>query len=256
LIEIRHVEDANLTEAYDAYYARQTTAHDRDYYRWLVKLLRPQPGRRLLDVACGQGPLLHAAAERGLAACGVDLSRQALTRSDALPVGAAFVLGSGECLPFADGCFAYVTSIGSLEHYGDPERGAAELARVLAPEGRAVVLLPNTFGLLWTVRDARHTGEVCDDGQPIQRYGTRKEWERLLERGGFRMERVVGFDIPVRPRSLRGWFRFLVHPIDLARAVLIWLFMPVNLAGCLVYICGRARERAAASEPAPGDRAS
>ena len=163
------------------------------------------------------------------------------------------MLGSGERLPFADGCFDYVTSIGSLEHYVDPERGAAELARVLAPEGRAVVLLPNTFGLLWTVRDARHTGEVCDDGQPIQRYGTRKEWERMLERGGFRMERVVGFDIPVRPQSFRGWLRaLLVHPIALARAVLIWLFMPVNLAGCLVYICGCATGPA----PTTGERAS
>ena len=89
MIEIRHVEDANLTEAYDAYYTRQTTAHDRDYYRWLVKLLR-SPGRaagcwtwRAARARCCMRPRNGA-----LSACGVDLSQAGFD-----PIGRA----SGGC---------------------------------------------------------------------------------------------------------------------------------------------------------------
>jgi SAM-dependent methyltransferase len=46
-------------------------------------------------------------------------------------------------LPFAGGSFDAAVATGALEYVGDLGRGLGELARVLRPEGRAVVSFPN-----------------------------------------------------------------------------------------------------------------
>jgi demethylmenaquinone methyltransferase/2-methoxy-6-polyprenyl-1,4-benzoquinol methylase len=54
--------------------------------------------------------------------------------------GARYVRGDGLRLPFADATFDAVTVAFGLRNYADPERGLAEMRRVLRPGGRAVVL--------------------------------------------------------------------------------------------------------------------
>jgi len=243
MIEIRHTGEGGLRAAYDEFYESRQTRHEDDYYRWLIRLLRPQAGRSLLDVACGEGPLVRTAAAAGLCARGVDLSRTALAKAGKNRGEESFVQAEGERLPFANGTFDYVTSIGSLEHYENPDRGAAELKRVLAPGGRALILLPNTFGLYWTIKHAWRTGEIFDDGQPIQRYGTRKEWERLLAGQGLATDEVLGFDVPARPQSLKSWIHCLLRPWGWPRLIFVWMMIPINLAGCLVYLCTHAENQ-------------
>ncbi|MBN2490111.1 MAG: class I SAM-dependent methyltransferase [Planctomycetes bacterium] len=240
MIEIKHGLAPCPQTAYERFYAARTTEHELDYYLWLLRLLGLRAGERLLDVGCGEGALVRAVRARQVAAWGVDVARKALESAGGASGGdRAVVQADGERLPFPDRCFDVVTSVGSLEHYADPERGAGELARVLVPGGRALVLVPNTFGLLWTVKHALRTGEIFDDGQPIQRYGTRGEWERLLVRQGLRVARVVGFDVPVRPQRVRSWLGLLVRPRTLGLTLIGRFLIPVNLASCLVYLCRR-----------------
>jgi SAM-dependent methyltransferase len=52
------------------------------------------------------------------------------------------VLGVGEYLPFADDSFDAVISIAVLEHVRNPFRCAAEIARVVRPGGKVLVLVP------------------------------------------------------------------------------------------------------------------
>ena len=61
-------------------------------------------------------------------------------------------------LPFADATFASVVAIHSIEHVPDPERMLAEVARVLAPGGRAMFATPNrlTFGRPDEIIDPYH----------------------------------------------------------------------------------------------------
>jgi len=47
-----------------------------------------------------------------------------------------YVFGTAESLPFEDQTFDKVLSVSCLEHFADPERGIAEMARVLKPGGR------------------------------------------------------------------------------------------------------------------------
>ncbi len=99
----------------------------------------------MLDVACGQGTFLTAAAAHGLEVAGVDVSDVALAVARERVPAAALQVGSGEQLPYPDESFDYVTCIGSLEHFENPNAGAAEIRRVLRARGRGVIFVPNLF---------------------------------------------------------------------------------------------------------------
>jgi hypothetical protein len=113
-----------------------------------------------------------------------------------------------------------------------------EIHRVLRPGGSACILLPNTFSLLGNVNYARKTGEVWDDGQPIQRYNTRGGWARMLEGSGLAVQRVVGYELPA-PRTKRDLFWYLRRPRKVAH-LLVGRMLPLNLMNCHVFLCRRS----------------
>ncbi|MEE8470590.1 MAG: hypothetical protein V3S51_04600, partial [Dehalococcoidia bacterium] len=65
-----------LQSAYNEWYARSGEAKydgreaKRYYNRMMDKLLKVEPGKRALDVACGSGSLLRLAEEKGLTTFG------------------------------------------------------------------------------------------------------------------------------------------------------------------------------------------
>lgn len=224
-------------QGYETIYSGPDEIRQLDsFYAWLLDLIEAVPGRRLLDVACGVGVLPNKAAKLGLKAHGVDLSEEAI--HTALTEGSAgFVVGNGESLPYPTGYFDYIMSIGSLEHYLDPFLGACEMARVMAPDGKACILLPNLYSILGTVYNALKYGRTVGDNQPLQRYAALRDWQDMLEQSKFIVERVVKYEREW-PRSLRdiGWY--LRHPRSLAR-LLLTPFIPLNWASCFVYLCGK-----------------
>lgn len=241
MLEIRHVSgSANLQRAYDRIYSGPGIRHLDSFYRWILCLLQPMRGRRLLDIACGVGVLPRIALEMGVKAYGCDLSEQAIRSGAKLTAG--LLVANGEQLPYADGSFDYVTSIGSLEHYEDPAAGIREIVRVLAPSGLACVLLPNTFSLLGNVLFAWHTGRTADDGQPIQRYAARYEWQDLLEANGLTVVHTVKYECEL-PTSWADMVWYLRHPKALARLLLTPL-LPLNLANSFVFLCRSGRRTA------------
>jgi SAM-dependent methyltransferase len=239
MIQIRHVP-GDTRSAYNAIYSGSGIRHPEWMWPWLLDLLGARPGMRLLDVACGEGQLLRYAAAMGVDAHGVDLSDIALTRAAAGSGRVRLAAANGEQLPYADATFDLVTNLGSLEHYEDPAQGAAEMARVLAPNGLVCLHVPNTFGLRWSVMYAWRHGRIHDDGQPIQRYGTRDQWTRLLESASLRVLRVLPFDEPADlPERGAQWPALLVrHPSRLL--IPLTRLLPVDMASIFLFVCTRA----------------
>jgi SAM-dependent methyltransferase len=236
MIEIRHADkdETQLQQAYDRIYKEGTLEHEKSYYRWILKQLRTRPGSRLLDVCCGTGKLADLARQERIFAFGADFSHVAVQQATS-PMCVSDALE----LPFADQTFDYVVNLGSLEHLSDMRLGVREMARVLKPSGDCCVLVPNTFGLLWTIRVAKWTGEIDDDGQPLQRYGTRGEWQRLLNANGLVVRRVIGYELPP-PNSARMWKDYLANPWMKLIPLLMWRFIPINLASMFVFFCGKS----------------
>jgi SAM-dependent methyltransferase len=96
-------------------------------------------GASILDVGCGTAGFMLACHKRGARPVGVDLphiiqvARDGLVRviGDTLPL----VSADGRRLPFRDGSFDIVVSIGVLEHVPRPAALVEEMARVLRRGG-------------------------------------------------------------------------------------------------------------------------
>lgn len=113
---------------------------------WITAAVGPTPGRRVLDLGCGDGHLarlLDDDVHRPASYLGVDLleERLAEARTDA-PAWATFEIASADQLPVADGGVDVVVAMTLLSSVPDPSfraRIAAEIGRVLVPGGRFVV---------------------------------------------------------------------------------------------------------------------
>src|ERR1700727_1968292 len=103
-----------------------------------------QPTSTILDVGCSTGHLLEDLHREAPAAqlIGVDLVANGLGKAH-LSVPQARLLQADACaLPLVDASVDAVVSANLLEHVPDDVRALAEIARVLRPRGRAVIVIP------------------------------------------------------------------------------------------------------------------
>ncbi len=93
-------------------------------------------GEQVLDVATGPGYVAAAALERGAEPVGIDIAEGMIAVARRDNPGIEFILGDAEEMPFEPGGFDVVVANFVLNHLPQPERAAAEFARVLRPGGR------------------------------------------------------------------------------------------------------------------------
>jgi SAM-dependent methyltransferase len=105
-------------------------------------------GGRVLEVGCGPGHLsIQMARDHGLEVTAVDLDPAMIERAranarrqmDGELTKLSFAVADVAAMPFADASFDLVVSTLSMHHWADPAAAQAEIARVLAPGGRALV---------------------------------------------------------------------------------------------------------------------
>ena len=103
------------------------------------------PGKRVLDVACGEGYGSALLARTASAVTGVDIASDAVerARSNYALANLAFECASCERLPFPDASFDLAVSFETIEHIEAQAAFLDELARVLAPDGVLVLSSPN-----------------------------------------------------------------------------------------------------------------
>ncbi len=153
---------ANVSDVARAYYAMTDDVVDRRRERFLRHIAGAEArgealAERLpvvgtiLEVGCGTGGLLVAAARAGRTVVGVDIAsrwlvvarRRLADRGFNVPMIAA----EAERLPWPDATFDAVAADSVLEHLDDPSRALREWRRVLRPGGTLVVWSPNRFTL-------------------------------------------------------------------------------------------------------------
>jgi len=202
-----------------------------------LEKIRPIPGKLLIDVSCGRGKLAAFARAKGLKIIGLDFSLSAIRVAQQADPELHLLISDGEQIALKAQIADYVTHIGNLEHYQNPDLGVQEVARLLKPDGTAVILLPNGFSLAGNIQNVRRTGWVFDDGQPIQRYNTREGWRELLEANGLTVIKTIRYE-HFLPKTRKDWLSHLKRPSRLLRWALAWA-IPFNLSNCFVYFCKR-----------------
>jgi SAM-dependent methyltransferase len=137
-------------------------ALQRMEYDRFADFLASQDGvHAVLDWGCGFGHTAHALAERGLEVTLYDfvpdLEAPRTVTLTTYPEFEAQISSDPVALPYADGAFDAVVSMGTLEHVEHPSRSLAELGRVLRPGGLLCVYkLPNRFSYVEQL--AKRTG--------------------------------------------------------------------------------------------------
>lgn len=120
--------------------------HSAGWLRPCVKVATP-----FLDLGCGPGALLAAAAAEGWSGIGLDVSLTWLLVAQRLIAewGGRPTLAAGlaEALPLATGSVSSVIALDVIEHVADPSALLEEVNRVTAPEGSVALTTPNRYSL-------------------------------------------------------------------------------------------------------------
>jgi SAM-dependent methyltransferase len=194
----------------------------------MLATTRPQPGERVLELACGPGgPGLAAA---GLVAPGGDvvlsdvvaeMTAIAAARIEALGIGNATVLELDlEHIDQPDGSYDVVLCREGLMLVPDPAGAASEIRRVLRPGGRAAVAVwgPRErnpwLGLVLDAVSAQIGKPFPPAGLPHPfSLGEARQLEALLVGAGLEEVRITELPTPALARSFEQW---LTHTLALA----------------------------------------
>lgn len=139
---------ATIARRYDLINDIQSFGLHRLWKRRVIRLARPQPGERALDLCCGTGDLTLALAKRGAHVTGLDFSDAMLQVAkeksarfeQRSKTKIEFIRGDAQQIPLADNSFDVLTIGYGLRNLGDLDAGLRDMWRVTKRGGRMVAL--------------------------------------------------------------------------------------------------------------------
>jgi demethylmenaquinone methyltransferase / 2-methoxy-6-polyprenyl-1,4-benzoquinol methylase len=179
------------------------------HHRWRSRaadLARVGPDSRALDVATGTGDLAIELRRRGAEVVGSDFSEGMLARARAKAGDVRWEHGNALALPYGDDEFDAATVGFGARNFSDLGRGLAEMARVVRPGGRVVVLEITTpakpplsvFFSLWFDRVVPLLGRISGEDQAyaylpssVKRFPAPQELGALMAGTGMRDVRWI-----------------------------------------------------------------
>jgi len=199
-----------IAGVYDRMNSVMTVGLHHAWRRRAAGLAAIGPGARALDVATGTGDLALELAARAAPrgeVVGCDFSEEMLARARAKGGGRVrFEAGNALELPYADGQFDAATVGFGARNFADLDRGLSEMARVVRPGGRVVVLeitMPrrpplSAFYALWFDRIIPAVGRLAGDPDAyaylpssVKRFPGPEGLAAAMERAGLRRIRWI-----------------------------------------------------------------
>jgi demethylmenaquinone methyltransferase / 2-methoxy-6-polyprenyl-1,4-benzoquinol methylase len=194
---------------YDRMNTVMTAGLHHEWRRRAVELAAVAPGDRALDVATGTGDLALELANRvgpTGEVVGIDFSEKMLELARAkAEARVRFESGNALALPYPNDAFDAATVGFGARNFSDLERGLGEMARVVRPGGRVVVLeitTPrrpplSTFFQIWFDRIVPAIGQIVDSQaysylpSSVRRFPGPDELAAVMSRSGLRDIRYV-----------------------------------------------------------------
>ena len=187
LRDVQYADGENLSARWRLH--EKYRQHPMPWMTWVQGHLALEPDAEVLDAGCGPGFLWSDPASpvpSGVRLTVVDLSAgmvaEAVARAtaDGRYAQVAGQPADLQELPLDSNAFDRVAALHMLYHLPDPGRGVAEIARVLRPDGRAIITTngPRHLGELWALYhdifeqsplDRVHDVFSADTGFPILR---------------------------------------------------------------------------------------
>jgi trans-aconitate methyltransferase len=180
----------------------------------LVDLLNPQPGERILDLACGDGVLTEKIIAKGAEVVGVDGSADMVAAAQKRGVDARVV--DAYHLDFAPEFDAVFSNAALHWMKRDPDAVIQGVRRALKPNGRFVAEMGGhgnvaaiTVALCATIEKYGANGEAMIPWY----FPSADEYRERLNRAGFRTEYIELIPRPTPlPTGMRGWLETFAIP--------------------------------------------
>jgi len=221
--------------------------YNKKYQQYGIKTMRPesaytvfldhlglQHGGALLDIACGTGFLLKQALQRSAVVSGIDISEQAIEVCKSVVPSATLKVAAAEELPFENEQFNWLTCLGSVEHFIDPEKALSEMHRVTTPTAKFCIVVPNKK-YLFDLLSGNHGTEQQEIKETLRSY---KGWSSFFENNGFCIEKVYQ-DQWIRESlshvSTVSWIESL--KITIKRV--LWKYMPLSYTYQFIFILSK-----------------
>jgi len=129
-----------IAGVYDVMNSVMTAGMHHRWRRRAVDLAAVGPGDEALDVATGTGDLAVELASRGARVIASDFSEEMLTRARAKQPAITWEWANAQDLPYESNRFAAATVGFGARNFSDLALGVSEMARVVRPGGRVVIL--------------------------------------------------------------------------------------------------------------------
>ena len=200
--------------AYDAYIGRWSRLLAREFVAWLAL----PPRARWLDIGCGSGALTQTilAFADPEAITGMDASAAfvAYARAQTPDPRSRFVVGDARAIGEAASAYDAVVSGLMLNFVPEPERAAAEMARVTRPDGTVAAYVWDYAGQMELMRYFWDTASMLDsaaaDEGPRFPLAHPEALHTLFAGAGLREVATRGIDITMRFRDFDDlWMPFL-----------------------------------------------
>jgi len=202
-----------------AYVESPNHARGEDLDR-IVALATEHGGERIVDVGTGVGHTLRRVAPHFRSAVGVDATREMLEAGAGVLAGAGvtnalLVQADATALPIASRSADVVTSRLAAHHFVDAASAFREIARILRPGGRFVLVdnfAPDELDLARFINEV----ETLRDPSHVRNY-TVAGWRALLEQAGMRT--TVDSDAAVTKLTTENWLERSQTPPNRAEDV-------------------------------------
>ena len=205
------VDQATVVEWFESTYRRKGNRYLRPVraYRVFPTLLGIAREDRVLDVACGLGHLLRAAATHTRHLHGIDISSVAVVQARLNVPEALFAVANAENLPYTSDSFDIVTCLGSLERMIDVGKVLEEIRRVATAQARYCFLVRNSNTWSW-----RHLGHFIGRQRRLGHAGADdvRAWATLFECHGMRVVEVLPDQYPLQRRA--RWRSLFMKSVD------------------------------------------
>ena len=181
-----------------------------------------------LDVGCGVGWALRYCFDKTIKCVGFDISEKAIYLSkNILHQRITTLVADGEKLPFKDGTFDLISSLGTIEHFSSPTKGLEEIKRVTKKGGQILLVVPNSYWVLNKVKLYKGTE------QPQEMLATLGEWARFIQKYNLDIKDIRK---DIGPKILKN-----KKPIGVLKRLLLkfTITLPVLFAYQFIFICRR-----------------
>ena len=172
----------------------------KSWYIFLEKLLSGTFDKTILEIGCGSGTFSHWLSKNRNSTIGTDIVASGIKRTIANNAGLkeniiSYSVADAQNLSFKDDSFDVVVMAEVLEHIPVPAHALTEVRRILKPNGRMLITIPNLTSIRsvmkWTIGRRNPRGFSI---QPVDHIFTIISIRRLIEKCGFRIMDVFGDD--------------------------------------------------------------